>query len=78
MNQLWQESKGEPFWRFQTDSKEIIQKLKKRDDFHLTSTGDIAVFCCNFTNPAIARGVFKAITGFKPEIDKEGVYFTNQ
>ena len=78
MNQLWQEIKGKPFWRFQTDDKEIIKKLLKDDKFDLTTSGDISIFCCQFERPDIAKGVFKAITGVKPEIDKEGIYFTNQ
>lgn len=76
MTFLWQEERGKPFYRVQTDSKEICDKLKRRKGFCLTMIPvnvNLWVFVCKFSRPDIAKKTLKSITGKNPKIDSEGV-----
>ncbi len=65
---IWQELRGNPEWRFQTDRYEIYRKLKRRKGFRLISYGyncDLWVFVKSYKQPKNARKAFERICGQK-------------
>lgn len=63
---LWQEERGKPYYRFQTDEKELAYKMKRREKFKLVGGGlncNLWLFQTTFSRPDIARKTFKALTG---------------
>lgn len=80
MTYMWQEGRGEKYYRFQTDGKEIAEKMRRRQKFILVGEGvncDLWIFQATFTRPDIARKAFKSLT--KGEIkfdDHEEIFFS--
>lgn len=65
---IWQELRGKPEWRFQTDRYEIYRKLKRRKGFRLVASGyngDLWVFVKSYKHPKNARKAFERICGQK-------------
>ncbi len=78
MTYLWQEEKGQKYYRVQTDEKSIADKLKRRKGFKLTAWStnrNLWIFLTEFSRPDIARKTIQSLTGKKPKIDSEGVIF---
>lgn len=77
MTYLWQEERGQKFYRVQTDEKEIADKLKRRKGYKLSAYSlkghPLWIFTCRFTRPDIAKKVLKSATGEKLNIDSEGL-----
>jgi hypothetical protein len=65
---IWQELRGKPEWRFQTDRYDIYRKLKRRKGFRLVAygcNGDLWVFVKSYKQPKNARKAFERICGQK-------------
>ncbi|MBM3712196.1 MAG: hypothetical protein FJW56_01975 [Actinobacteria bacterium] len=77
MTYLWQEERGQKFYRVQTDEKEVADKLKRRNGFKLIgwslNSHRLWIFSNKFSRPDIAKKVLKSVTGKKPNIDAEGI-----
>ena len=80
MTYLWQEERGKKFYKFQTDEKEIYNKLIRRQGFKLSARGfncDLWTFNAEFSRPDIARKMLKSLTGNSVKFDKkEDIYFS--
>lgn len=80
MTYMWREEKGKPFYRFQTDEKEISDKMKRRQKFILSASGyntPLWVFQTTFNRADIAKKVLKTLTGGKIEFDaSEDIYLS--
>lgn len=66
---MWQEERSQPYYRFQTDDKNLANKMKRREKFKLVASGvncNLWVYVATFSRPDIARKAFKALTGNKP------------
>lgn len=78
MTSYWREEKGKPYYRVQTDEKEIKNKLQKRKGFKLCvsplSPKGFWVFICRFSRPDIAKKTIQSVTQKKAKIDSEGVF----
>lgn len=82
MTYLWQEERGKPFYRVQTDERLIAKKMRRRNGFRLcgqalnvdpaSGTG-LWIFSCKFSRPDIAKKTLKSITCKKPKMDSEGM-----
>lgn len=78
MTYLWQLERGENLYKVQTNSKEIADKLKRRQGFQLSAislTTPLWIFSCEFSRPDIAKKVIGSVTKEKPKIDSEGCIF---
>ncbi len=78
MTYLWQEERGQKYYRVQTDEKSIADKLKRRNGFKLTAKAlntNLWIFISEFSRPDLAKQTIKSVTGNKPKIDSEGVIF---
>jgi len=77
MTYLWQEERGQKFYRVQTDEKLVADKLKRRNGYKLAGCSinghSLWIFTCTFTRPDIAKKVLKSVTGQKSNIDSKGV-----
>ncbi|MCK5590726.1 MAG: hypothetical protein KAI72_02100 [Candidatus Pacebacteria bacterium] len=77
---MWQEQKGRPYYRFQTDDKDIADKMKRRNKFALIGWGvncDLWIYQVSFSRPDIAKKVFKTLTGKVAILDKKKDVFTD-
>lgn len=77
MTYLWQEERGEKFYRVQTNERSISDKLKRRIGFRLSMVSldnNLWIYSCFFSRPDIAKKTIKSVTGKIPEIDLEGVF----
>jgi len=73
---LWHLERATNEYRVQTDSKEIADKLKRRQGFRISAIAlnyPLWIFSCEFKRPDIARKTIKSITGKNGKIDSEGV-----
>ncbi len=74
MTYLWQEQRGKPFYRFQTDDYKIASKMKGRKKFTLAGRGmncPLWIFIAEFIRPDIAKKALKTLTGNSVKIDKK-------
>ena len=65
MTCMWQEQRGEMYFRFQTDDKSIADKMKRRQKFSLTAYGmncSLWIYHSHFTRPDLARAAIKSLT----------------
>ncbi len=80
MTCMWQEIKGEPYYRFQTDEPKIAAKLKRRKHFEQCSWGLNCphwIFVSRYTRPSKARKALGILTGRPLKKDsEEDVYFS--
>ncbi len=76
---MWQEIRGENFYRFQTENRDAANKMKRREKFKLVGFGyncKLWIFQAIFTRPIVARKALKTLTGSKAEFnEKEEIYF---
>jgi hypothetical protein len=78
MTYLWQEERGQKYYRVQTDNKQIYKKMKRSEKYKLLTlycSRDLWVFLHEFDRPDIAKKVVSSLTGIKPQIDSDGVIF---
>jgi hypothetical protein len=71
---MWQEQRGEMYFRFQTDEKSIADKMKRRQKFSRTAYGmncTFWIYRAHFTRPDLARAAFKSLTGEKIKYNAE-------
>ena len=77
---MWKEERGKPYYRFQTDDKEISNKMKRREKFKLISWGVNCqhwIYLAEFSRPDIAKKVFKTIAGGKIDFDiREEIFYS--
>ena len=80
MTYMWQEERGKQYYKFQTDDREIANKMKRRAKFELVARGincELWIFQTTFSRPDIARKAFKSLTGGKIEFDdREEIFFS--
>jgi len=80
MTSMWQEERGKPYYRFQTDEREINNKMKRRNKFELVGWGvncNLWIYQVQFKRPDIAKKTFKALTGKMAILDKKKDVFTD-
>ncbi len=80
MTCMWQEERGKEFYRFQTDERDIANKMKRRNKFELVGWGvncNLWIFQSTFSRPDIARKAFQTLTEGKIEFDdREEIFFS--
>jgi len=78
---FWQEEKGKPYYRFQTDEKKLADKLKRRENFKLVGNGlncPLWIFQTSISRPDNAKRMFKHISGGKINYNpNEDVFFSS-
>lgn len=75
---MWQEERGKPFYRFQTDEKEIHNRMKRREKFKLVAEGvtcNLWIYQANAARPDIARNILKTLSGAKVNFDSKDEIF---
>ena len=81
MTFMWQEERGKKYYRFQTDEKDVAQKMRRRNKFELIGWGvncELWIFQSTFSRPDIARKAFKSIAGRKAEFDDRKEIFISE
>ena len=81
MTSMWQEERGKKYYRFQTDEREIANKMRRRNKFELVGWGvnrELWIFQSTFSRPDIARNAFESITGRKAEYDDRAEIFFSE
>ncbi len=80
MTSMWQEERGKPYYRFQTDDKDIADKMKRRNKFELIGWGvncNLWIYQVKFSRPDIAKKAFETVTGKKANFDsKQEMYYS--
>jgi len=80
MTSMWQEERRKPYYRFQTDDKDIADKMKRRNKFTLTACGvncKLWIYQVTFSRPDIAKKAFETVTGKKANFDsKQEMYYS--
>ncbi len=80
MTYMWQEERGNKYYRFQTDERDIAKKMRRRNKFELVGWGvncELWIFQAIYSRPDIARNALKSITGRKVEYDdREEIFFS--
>jgi len=75
---MWQMGRGSKDYRFQTDQKEISDKMKRRNKFKLTARGwncNLWIYLVNFTRPDLAKKSFETLIGKKSNFDSKAEIF---
>ena len=78
MTSMWQEERGKPYYRFQTDDKDIADKMKRRQKFVLVGWGyncALWIYQVQFKRPTIAKKAFETLTGKKSNFDSKKEIF---
>ena len=73
--------RGSKEYRFQTDEKDIADKMKRRNKFILVGSGmntQLWIFATTFKRPDIAKKVFETLTGEKSNFDSEDEIFYSE
>jgi hypothetical protein len=81
MTYMWQEERGKSFYKFQTDEKEIANKMKRREKFNLVGWGvncPLWIYQATFSRPDIAKKAFKTIMGGKVEFNIREDIFSSE
>ena len=80
MTYMWREEPRKPYYKFQTDEYSIYQKMKRRNKFHLSSSGfncDLWVFSTEFNKLDTAKRALKALTGKPVKFDEnKDIYYS--
>ncbi len=80
MTYMWQEERGKKYYRFQTDEREIANKMRRRNKFELVGWGincELWIFQTTFSRPDIARKAFQTLTEGEIEFDdREEIFFS--
>ena len=79
MTYMWQEEKGKPFYRFQTEEKTIADKMKRRTKFEHIGSGlncSFWMFQTKFSRFDMARNTLKSLTGNSVKYHKkDDIYY---
>ena len=78
MTSMWKEEKGKPYYRFQTDDKDIADKMKRRNKFELIGWGvncELWIYQVSFSRTDIAKKVFETLIGKKSNFDSKADLF---
>ena len=80
MTSMWQEEKGKPYYRFQTDEKEISDKMKRRNKFELSAWGvncSLWIYTVEFPRPIRAKEALKSLTNKSVKFDEnKEIYYS--
>lgn len=69
---LWQEQRGKPYWRIQTDYPAVARKLRRRTTFKLVCCGintTLWIFRGTYSTPQKAKISLQRLTGQKVKKD---------
>ena len=78
---MWQEERGKPYYRFQTEDKKTADKMKRRNKFKLVGIGfntNLWIFQATFTRPDIAKKALKTLSGNKVKFNQEEEIFYSE
>lgn len=78
MTSMWQEERGKPYYRFQTDDKDISDKMKRRNKFELVGWSvncELWIYQVSFSRCDIAKKVFETLIGKKSNFDSKAEIF---
>ena len=78
---MWKEERGKPYYRFQTDSIAIKNKMKRRDKFNLVGRGlncALWIFQVIISRPDIAKKMFETLTEEKANFNSEDEIFYSE
>jgi hypothetical protein len=78
---MWQEERGKPYYRFQTDDKLIHQKMKRREKFNLVGEGvncNLWIYQAEISRPDIARKILKSLSGAQVNFDSKADIFYSE
>lgn len=77
---MWQEEKGKLFYRFQTDDKEIADKIRNSKKFKLTGQGlnaKLWIYQIRCERISMAKNLFKNLSGSDLKFNStEEVYYS--
>lgn len=77
---MWQEERGKSFYRFQTDEREIRNRMKRREKFKLVADGvncSLWIYQATAARPDIARKMLKTLSGSKVNFDsKDDIFYS--
>lgn len=80
MTYMWQIGHGSKEYRFQTDEKEIHQKMKRRAKFILVGeslNNNLWIYQVEISRPDIARKILKVLSGSKVNFDsKDDIFYS--
>lgn len=80
MTYMWQEERGKPFYRFQTDEREIHNRMKRREKFKLVADGancNLWIYQATAARSDIARKMLKTLSGSKVNFDsKDDIFYS--
>lgn len=77
MTYLWQEERGKPFYRFQTNESEVARKMKRAQSYHEIGFIDNPkqwIFQRKFNRPDLAKRTLRTLSGKKIEQEEKGLY----
>lgn len=69
---MWQELRGKPYWRIQTDDPAVARKLRRRTTFKLVCCGintTLWIFRGTYSTPQKAKLSLERLTGQKVKKD---------
>lgn len=78
---MWQMTRGCKEYRFQTDQRDIHQRMKRREKFHLVGEGINCrcwIYQTEISRPDIARKILKTLAGSKVNFDSETEIFYSE
>lgn len=81
MTYMWQEERAKPYYRFQTDEREIHNRMKRREKFKLVADGvncNLWIYQANAARPDIARKMLKTLSGAKVNFDAKAEVFYSE
>ncbi|MBS4035892.1 MAG: hypothetical protein KGZ85_15615 [Ignavibacterium sp.] len=70
---MWKEERGQPYYRFQTESRKAADKMKRRQNFKLVGWGvncQVWVFVAKINRGDTAKKVLKTLSGNVVKFDK--------
>lgn len=80
MTYLWKMQRGLKTYRFQTDNREIHNKMKRREKFILVAEGvncDLWIYQVQISRPDIARNILKSLCENEVKFDsKEELFYS--
>lgn len=78
MTYMWQEERGKPYYRFQTDDSAVNKKMRQRKYFHLSAWGEncnLWIYSTQIKRPQNARRTLKILTGNEVKWDEKTEVF---
>lgn len=78
MTYMWQEERGQKFYRFQTDDPVVNKKMRERKTFTLIGSGfncNLWIYQTELFKPQNAKRTLKALTGKGIQYDRSSDTF---